>query len=308
MKFATAPVRRLIALSAGLAALGAAALVGLPGPARAPEMRLTAATSAPPGGAYWHRKVLWKETHQRQLGSAGNRYSVVEQGLLERWTAPDGRSWVGSRTLGTYPQSAADRKAWRRDGSPAKWARAADGQTVSLSTQPGKGHVSPERGDNTFNLAGQKLTYDEVQRLPADPNRLKSWLAEAARAAREMNVDMSVTEALPELLYLIPAPKEVRAAAYQALLTTPGVKSRGKATDGMGRAGAALSYGYPDTVEKGKTMGLRTDLIVDTGTMLLLSKAHTTLIDGKPFPDKTSTETVLQAGWTDAQPAVPSLP
>ncbi|MEV0145428.1 MULTISPECIES: hypothetical protein [unclassified Nonomuraea] len=308
MKFASAPVRPLIALGAGLAAVGAAALLGLPSLAKAPEMRFTAATSAPPGGTYWHTKVLWKETHPRQLGSGKNRYWVVEQLLAEEWSTPDGRSWLGSRNPGTYPKGAADRKAWRRDGSPARWTRAADGQTVSLSTQPDKGHVSPVRGDNTFSLAGQKLTYDEVQRLPANPDRLKSWLAGAARVSREMNVDMSVTEALPELLYLLPAPKEVRAAAYQALLTMPSVKSGGKATDGVGRAGAALSIAYPATGEKGKAMGLRVDLIVDTGTMLMLSKGQTTLLDDKPFLDKTSTETVLEAGWTDAGPAVPTLP
>lgn len=314
MKLATVRVRPLIAVGIGLTAVGAAALLVLPSLAKAPEARLTATTSAPPEGAYWHTKVLFKRTHHRQLGSGANRYWVVEQQLTEEWTTPDGKSWVGFRQLGTYPKSAADRKAWDRDGSPAKWTRAANGQTVSLSTKPGKGHVSPMRGENTFFLAGQRLTYDEVQRLPADPNRLKSWLAEAARVSRvqENAVDRYVTWALPALLHRLPAPKEVRTAAYQVLLTMPGVRSQGRTTDSVGRTGAALSIDHPDISQKVNAtkvkIGAKTDLIIDTGAMLLLSETQTSMIDDKPFLNKTSTQTVLQAGWTDAAPAVPALP
>ncbi|MFI6733414.1 hypothetical protein ACIBI9_10830 [Nonomuraea sp. NPDC050451] len=310
MKRATAPARPLIAVGAGLAALGTAALLGLPSLAKAPEARLTAAASAPPEGTYWHTRVLLKRTNPRQVGSGANRYWVVQQSLTEEWSAPDGRRWGGYRELGAYPKSAADRAAWRRDGSPTKWTRTADGQTVSLSTKPAKGHVTPVRGENTFFLAGQRLTYDEVQRLPADPNALKTWLGQAARVSQvpENGVDRYITGALPTLLHRLPAPKEVRAAAYQALLTMPGVRSGGKAVDGSGRPGAALSINYEPVSQKEEKIKVTTDLVVDTGTMLLLSESQTSLINGKVFPNKTMTQTVLQAGWTQAEPAVPALP
>ncbi|MBB5785353.1 hypothetical protein [Nonomuraea jabiensis] len=309
MKRATAPARPLIALGAGLAAVGTAALLGLPNLAKAPEARLTAAASAPPEGAYWHTRVLTKHPEHRQLGSGANLYTVVQQSLVEEWTAPDGRRWVGSRELGAYPQSAADRAAWRRDGSPTKWTRTANGQTVSLSTKPAKGHVTPVRGDNTFFLLGQRLTYDEVQRLPANPEALKAWLTQAARVSQmsEASVDRNITSALPSLLHELPAPKEVRAAAYQALLTMPGVTSRGKSVDGAGRTGAALSIEYQLPGQK-ETIKVTTDLVVDTGTMLLLSDSQTTLRNGKVFLNKTMSQTVLQAGWTNTEPVVPALP
>ncbi|MFF0307029.1 hypothetical protein ACFYSC_06360 [Streptosporangium sp. NPDC004379] len=312
MKLATAPVRLLIAVGAGLAAVGAAALPGLPSVVRAPETRLAAAASDLPEGAYWHTRVLIQRTGPRQMGSGANRYWVVERELSEEWTAPDGKAWSGYREAGAYPKSAADRKAWRRDGSPAKWTRTADGQVVKLSTGPDKGHVGPVRGTHDmFSLAGQRLTYDEVQRLPADPNALKSWLSEAARVSRvkQDRVDEYITGALPGMLYQLPAPRNVRAAAYQALLTMPAVRARGESKDGMGRAGAALSIDRPKTVQmNGLTVKDKVDLIVDTGTMLLLSESQATTVRGKLSFNETSTRTMLEVGWTNTAPAVPALP
>ncbi|MET8162352.1 hypothetical protein ABZT47_38840 [Sphaerisporangium sp. NPDC005289] len=312
MKLATAPVRPLIAVGTGLAAVGTAALLGLPSVVKAPETRLAAAASAPPEGAYWHTRVLTQRTGPRQMGSGANRYWVVEQELSEEWTAPDGKAWFGYRKAGAHPKSATDRKAWRRDGSPAKWTRTADGQVVKLSTEPDKGHVGPVRGnDDQFFLAGQKLTYEEVQRLPADPNALKSWLSEAARVSRvkQNNVDQYITGALPGMLNQLPAPKNVRAAAYQLLLTMPSVRSQGETKDRMGRAGAALSIDHPKAVQdNGLTIKEKTDLVVDTGTMLLLSQSQTTAISGKLSLNETSTQIVLEAGWTNTAPAVPALP
>ncbi|MBN6056855.1 hypothetical protein JYK22_33315, partial [Nonomuraea sp. RK-328] len=305
MKLGTVPVRPLIAL----AAAGAVVLLGLPGPAKTPEIRLTGAVSAPPGGAYWHTRELWTETSPRRLGSGSHRYWVVEPLVIERWSMPDGRSWVGSRRPGAYPKSAADREAWRRDGSPTKWTRTADGRSVSLRARPDKGSVRAERGDGTFPLAGQRLTYDELQRLPADPDGLKSWLTRAARvqSMKETFVDGFVTQALTSLLHELPVPKEVRAAAYRALPTMPGIRVKGTAKDGVGRTGTALSIDPPEVPEKGAIVA-REELIVDTGTMLMLAGDVRATMDGKPYLEGTGTRTVLQAGWTDAAPAVPALP
>ena len=95
-----------------------------------------------------------------------NPYSLVERRISEQWQAPDGRLWVGYRELGTLPASAADKKAWRRDGSPSKWSESVNRKTVKLSTEPAKGNVTPVRNENSFRLAGQRLTCDEVQRCP----------------------------------------------------------------------------------------------------------------------------------------------
>ncbi|MGP3934572.1 hypothetical protein [Nonomuraea sp. KM88] len=298
MKFATAPIRRLSSLGIGLA-VGATALMGAP----------AAAAAAPPEGAYWHSRALMTTTHAWRFGSRSDPYSLVQRRVTEYWNAPDGRMWIGFRELGTLPRSAADKKAWRRDGSPSRWSESIDGKTVKLSTEPAKGSVTPVRNENSFRLAGQRLTYDEVQRLPADPDILKDWLKRAGKVSRVPDgaIDGWVTSSLPEILHSIPAPKEVRSAAYQALLTMPGVRAGGNAKDTLGRSGAAVVI---DRTSKGKsgTSSAEIRLIVDTGTMVLLSRDQTVTHNGKTIAGKTHNETLVKVGWTNSQPAVPALP
>ncbi|MGP4103421.1 hypothetical protein [Nonomuraea sp. KM90] len=59
------------------------------------------------------------------------------------------------------------------------------------------------------------------------------------------NTDSFVAGSLPDLLYRLPAPKEVRAAAYQLLLTMPGVHAEGAGRDDLGRSGAVVSIDQP---------------------------------------------------------------
>ncbi|MFI6512034.1 hypothetical protein ACIBCT_30905 [Streptosporangium sp. NPDC050855] len=91
----------------------------------------------------------------------------------------------GSRRLGTRPKSPADERAWRRDGSPATWNRSADGMTVVLSTRPDKGRAGAAKGrSDAFHVAGQQLSYEELQRLPADPAGLRGWIEKAVRVRK----------------------------------------------------------------------------------------------------------------------------
>ncbi|GIH93024.1 hypothetical protein ACFFMN_02490 [Planobispora siamensis] len=326
MRFATVPVRSLIAAGIGLAAVGAAAPPSSPAPRSAPNLRLAAAVrpavAAPesarpvrtaPEGAYWHVRTLFTMTHPRQLGRGSNRYWVEEWGISETWTSRDTKSWFGYRELGVRLKSAADEAAWRRDGSPATWRRTADGMTVSLAIAPDKGRVTPVKGQvNAFILVDQRLTYEELQRLPADPAALKAWIDKAVRVPHadprarvpEESVDGHVTGALFSLLYDLPVPKEVRTAAYRALPTMPGVRPLGKVKDSRGRTGEGFSIVRR---YKGDHVVTR-QMIVDTDAMVLLAENVKTTIGGKVFPNKTSTQTMLHVGWTDTPPAVPALP
>ena len=184
---------------------------------------------------------------------------------------------------------------------------------MSLSTKADKGRVEPMKGrPSTFLLAGQQLSYEELQRLPADPAGLRTWLEKATRVAKvsDDRVDEHVTRELPSLLHEVPVSKEIRTAAYRALSTMPGVRSLGKVKDERGRVGEGLSVVYEQTNREKATSADRIQMIVDTGAMILLSRAVrlTAKVNGKPTPEINTTETMLQVGWTDDEPSVPSLP
>ncbi|MCG5215429.1 hypothetical protein [Streptosporangium sp. KLBMP 9127] len=303
MKFASAPARPLIALGVGLA-MGATVL-GAP----------TATAAAPPQGAYWHTRVLGTSTHPWRFGTTSDPYSLVQREILESWSLANGRTWTGMRELGTLPKSAADKKAWQRDGSPAKWSQSIDGKTVKLSAKPANGHLAPALPErNEFQLDEQWLTYDEVQRLPADPSRLKDWLTKAAQVSRTPESSMAswLTGTLSGLLHSIPAPQEVRTAAYQALLALPGVRADGNAKDNLGRPGAAVVIHY--SIGTGKNVNsVKQRLIVDTARMVLLSQDQTitqrpSAFGGKTPRPETYNKTLIEVGWTNSQPTVPALP
>ncbi|WP_433359166.1 hypothetical protein [Streptosporangium sp. CA-115845] len=48
-------------------------------------------------------------------------------------------------------------------------------------------------------------------------------------------------------------------------------------------------------------------MLIDTDAMPPADSLKSTL-NGKPFPNKTWTETLLQVGWTNDRPSVPALP
>ncbi|MEV5894224.1 hypothetical protein [Nonomuraea fuscirosea] len=289
------PARRLITLGVALAA--GAAVLSTP----------AAVAATPPEGAYWHTRTLMTETHPGRFGTRAHPYSLVERFVGVRWNAPDGRAWHGGRLLGTLPKTAADRKAWQRDGSPSKWSESLDGKTVKLSTKPGRGSVSPAlKGHDQFEFAGQRLTYDEVQRLPADPAQLKAWLMKAGQVGREMDLAAWVEETLPMLLHDIPAPKQVRAAAYQALLSLPGARVDGEAEDELGRSGAALVIDRPGGKAK-RAPSTRVRMIVDTGRMVLLAQDRLGTSGGKASAEWSYRKTLIEVGWTDTPPAAPAL-
>ncbi|MGV9771610.1 hypothetical protein [Streptosporangium sp. NPDC003464] len=310
----------MTATGIGLAVVGA---IALSSPQPVPALRPAAASqavTAPAEGAYWHTRTLWKGTYSHQLGRGKNRYWVEQQSVAERWTALDGRTWRGFRDLGVRPKSAADERAWRRDGSPTTWTRTANGMTASLSTKPDKGMVILDKGAKGapligFDLVDRMLSYEQAQALPTDPAGLKAWID---KASRDPNAHVSddfresyVRGQLVGILSEAPV-KEVRAAAYEALPTMPGVRSLGKVEDPRGRTG----QGFLVDVDSGKGSGgsrqkqftVTERLIVDTGTMTPLASDVKTMVDGEPFPAKTSTTITLQAGWTDGEPAVPALP
>ncbi|MCA2227710.1 hypothetical protein [Nonomuraea aurantiaca] len=295
-------MRSLIAAVAGLVFTGALAV-----PAQA----------TPPEGKYWRVDMILSRTHPRPVGSG---YWLAERQVSTDWRSPEGKSWTGFRTLGARPKTEKDEAAWRADGSPKSWTYRTEGMKISLSTEPGAGHVGPTKGvPKGFRLGEKWVTYQQLQELPSDPAalkryvvaNLKTWIKEAADEAKttspnskiedwESRLDSYVAIELSRMLWENPVPQKVRSAAFQAFKTTKGVTDLGRAQDSLNRSGQ--KFALPTLATKGTV--LKQQLLVDTKTMTLLAEYTDTTLNGKPFLANTKVET-YKVGWTNEAPAVP---
>ncbi|GAA3224781.1 hypothetical protein [Nonomuraea helvata] len=160
-----------------------------------------------------------------------------------------------------------------------------DGDEVSelWATRDGRawtsdgGRVAPVTSGSPFSMAGRDLTFEQIQRLPADPAALRERVA----AMLPPDAQGLLADALSGLLWTKPSPPAVRAAAYRALADLPEVRYLGAS----GR-GEAFSYELPS--------GVRRTLVIDPETSQVLS-----CTDSRPSP---RSERVIEAGWTDRGP------
>ncbi|WP_049575944.1 CU044_5270 family protein [Nonomuraea sp. SBT364] len=314
MATAAPPARRrppwragALALAAASAAtavfLSQAAPTETPSPARSTgvtslsgaSVLLAAAVKADaaPEGAYWHLKELHAGQRPGPYGENGDTtYHLETSSLFEQWVARDGRTWRGFRQLAARPL---DVEAWRRDGSPTEWPKGRD-PGPPYSTSPGESLFFRNKGKPRLYWSAMPLTLKEIEELPADPEALKKRALEAIRRDKGAGPARdALAGTLSSLLYELPVSPQVRAAAYRALATLPGVRAEGPATDPRGRAGVAVTF----LTQGDRTP--RTRLIIDPGTSKVLAAERIGLPDGKE-----RRQVVLESGWTDTEPSPPS--
>ncbi|WP_214416184.1 CU044_5270 family protein [Sphaerisporangium fuscum] len=173
----------------------------------------------------------------------------------------------------------------------------------------GQAWVASEAGDSVYKVKGRKsflladnqVTFAQIQQLPTDPEELKAWIfdkidngdGDVDPTARDWFAASSLTTLLGEL----PAPPEVRAAAYRALATMPIVKSTGPANDSLNRPGEGLEI---------SDLGVDMKVIIDPDSSLVLGSSYRSGKDGKIF--KEGTTTVLTSEWTDNLPPLVPAP
>ncbi|GAB3963714.1 CU044_5270 family protein [Actinoallomurus acanthiterrae] len=133
----------------------------------------------------------------------------AEPRIAERWTRRDGQ-------------------VWRRDGKT-------EGEVFHQGVLPGW----PK--DRPFELGTDFVSFQQIQKLPTEADRLKAWLADSAahssiRTSRgRLTADdqrQAVFESLFTLISTLPTPPKVRAAAFRAFAGYPNVKVVGKVADG----------------------------------------------------------------------------
>ena len=224
--------------------------------------------------------------------------------MSETWTSigEPVTLWDGYRQLGARPATAADKAAWVRDGSPSQWDLGAGdtvgGEHLIVSMVPEEdGQLGQVRLDELD--GGELLGPAEVATLPTDPIALKKYLLGVhARIPDSGDVDRWLFATASDLLVDLPAPPAVRAAVLRIIAGLPDVRSQGEVRDPLGREGTGIVL-----VGKGDGATFTEQLIVDPDTGKLLAL----VIGGTPAAKaKDGYQAVLDAGWTDDKPHVPS--
>ncbi|TCC41148.1 CU044_5270 family protein [Kribbella speibonae] len=224
-------------------------------------------------------------------------YKLRELTVTETWTGmKGGTAWLGTRSLGAHPATAADEAAWRKAGAPASW-NAGPTDTVTkhdqvISSKPGKAtFFELKDGADRYTALGINGTLQDVLALPADPAQLRARLLEVkATTAPDATEAAALAQLSAGLLSDTPALPKVRGAAFRLLAGLPGATVQQNVTDLSGRTGTAVGFSFP-------AYQLKLRLIVDPKTGKLLSSSHT--------GGKNGDSTILLSGWTDATPEAP---
>ncbi|MEV0348694.1 CU044_5270 family protein [Nonomuraea sp. NPDC050680] len=186
-------------------------------------------------------------------------WSKSEIPPMESWTSRDGKRWTRNEP-GDTPDTVVRAPAWQ-----------------------------------SLRLKGADVSFDDLERLPTDPEALKAWIVQRKgnpndMSASEIRGDPTLT--LLALITELPTPAEVRSAAFRALAATPGVENTG-AVEG----GQALRIPELDGPDSG------IEMVVDPETARVV-RANLLLV-GNGNSARTDGYIAVTTDWTDELPATP---
>jgi hypothetical protein len=264
------PMRRPAFLASALTAVAAAAVAavvigtggsGISGGGQAPPA--TTSLSGP-------QILLAAATTAERAPEASGTYwylKVVSKGgtdsgnQWETWTQPGGQTWFrGERKTG--------------------------GKVVEI-TQP-----------TPFRLGGPEVSFEQLQKLPTDPDALKAWIADSIKhsdvrtSAGKPDAKMQaqfVFDGLISLVSELPAPPKVRAAAFRAIASYPNVESLGAVEGGQG-----LLITFED--------GTPARLVVDPATSQIRETNFFVTADGSSASAGNGGSFTIVAEWTNSLP------
>ena len=210
-----------------------------------------------------------------------------------------------TQDLGAAPMTAADQAAWVADGSPTQWRQG----SLVIQAGPGEVRVSPARPRGSakkafypYLLAGHPMTVAALAKLPTDPATLKRWLGDRLETNEIFEADdHTLFQAGLDLVFDLPVPAAVRAAAYRMLADVKGVVSLGMAIDQLGRTG--MSVGFARKGDGGNW--IQTRLIIDPATGQALAEQSWDLGTGRSPAAKgkqVSSRLLVSASFTDDNP------
>ncbi|MEV4758928.1 CU044_5270 family protein [Micromonospora sp. NPDC049559] len=178
--------------------------------------------------------------------------------------------------------------------------------TLYLLARDAGGVIEASQG-NGFQVGFSQLAYAELERLPTDPAALRTWITDslahphgAGKAPKipADGLDTAVTDALGDLIWQVPSPPAVRAAALRVLASMPNVTSLGEMDGGQGLR-VAVPPPPADKFPGGKRPAGSDEitLVLDPATSMLLSEVT-----------YQGTHRILASEWTDEMPSIVQAP
>ncbi|MCA2225417.1 CU044_5270 family protein [Nonomuraea aurantiaca] len=186
----------------------------------------------------------------------------------------------------------------------AKWSKSEMPPMESWTSRDGKRWTRNEPGDTpgtvvpasiSLRLKGANVSFDDLEKLPTDPEALKAWIVQRKGNPKDMSaseIQGDPTLTLLALITELPTPAEVRSAAFRALAATPGVENTG-AVEG----GQALRIPEIDGLKKG------IEMVVDPETARVV-RANLFLA-GNGNVGRTDGYIAVTTDWTDELRATP---
>jgi hypothetical protein len=303
----------------------------------------TPSPTRPAPGEYFVSKTL--AGNFLTVGPPRDRYVILERSANQDWS---GRKTMAPspdlvRLLAIQFASAADKAAWRRDGSPGKWDVTedtsladphgeAEGFDSDITTGPGKLTEFTESfgAKRQFQIGHEVLTATQLLKLPASPSQLKALILEnysTGESGEGVDREAYLFQVTPTLLTL-PVTSAVRSALYRMLADLPGVRSLGQVQDAAGQDGVgvaldrryspcgaeAIKYrngGVNAAVPVFHSCVVEWRLVINPQTGLPLDQElrYVKLSSGYkwPGPDGLFSFQIFQrAYWTNASPPVPT--
>ncbi|WP_086824380.1 CU044_5270 family protein [Allokutzneria sp. NRRL B-24872] len=257
-----------------------------------------------PEGTYWETKTRHSSTWPVAAGDRRFALVIEEEREVSLGRKPESKSRaVSGLNAVTRPRTLADEQAWRAAGTPASAQLLSDvgvrEGAVALGQRPPAIKPLPW-------LSGR----EDHAGLPKDADGLRRHLTERYReeAGAGTVSDAWLVDRARELI-TSPVAKETRAAAYEVIAGTAGVRSLGERADPLGRKGNAIAL----PTRRDDALGLvEQQLIIDPGTGLPLASQEVLVVPGASAAsvglaagDIVRSETLLGLGWTDQQRDIP---
>ncbi|GLZ10576.1 hypothetical protein Acsp04_08110 [Actinomadura sp. NBRC 104425] len=248
-------------------------------------------------GRYWYTKFRVQTlSNVNRPDDGGSReaklpYTYRLASTEERWLSRTGRD--RSRTITGIDRkidfpTARDEAAWRKAGAPRLTGPGGD-----------KPRVIDDRQTFGEVVANEPVTVEALLKLPTDAGALTADLERRYRRdVRRTGADIAgpfeyFVWSTAESLLAGPVTPGTKAAFYRVLAAQPGIRTEGRTTDPLGRAGVAVSM-------SGDGYSLR--LIVDPETGRLLAADNRV---GQTPGARGTTTTYLDMGWVDRLGARP---